>query len=136
MVITSRTRNAVVLFGRVGSNPTLSALRTRLYGGFFICQVKVWVKVFLKVVCDLPIHFFFHIGNSVPINTFHACICTPSSACHDVLVRDSGCTPAAAYHDVLIRNPEANKLSLHEFCNSETMYLHTSMKRADTLQSF
>ena len=25
MVITSRTRNAVVLFGRVGSNPTLSA---------------------------------------------------------------------------------------------------------------
>ena len=30
MVITSRTRNAVVLFGHVGSNPTLSAIRNEI----------------------------------------------------------------------------------------------------------
>ena len=32
VVITSRTRNAVVLFGHVGSNPTVSVTDALLYG--------------------------------------------------------------------------------------------------------
>ena len=47
MVITSCTRNAVVHYGRVGSNPTLSVKR------FSLQAVLLFVDFFWKMIWDL-----------------------------------------------------------------------------------